>query len=500
MSKIYAVMLMQLRTVRNTLRTDTRMRVTWTLALLFALAGSIWGIKTLLYQLIVWRADSAVQLHYHLWLLLLGCWSGTGILSILATLREGLNEQEALLLFTLPLSSAERFRLLCATILLRGPGIWLLLFAVVLTITLGWSAFVWLLLSLVGILLVSLCCMLATLLLICYLLPTRLWMQMMTILGALMVVTVLVALSVVQHPVMQPFMPNPLLIVLIFLLSLLILLGPGASLGGAIYSRAFYTLQGRLRRPRTLTPPGMRWFCERLSYWRSLTGAMLVKAFFYQGRNPFNWLRLLVIFAYLLPFPWCYHLVISYDISKALFMMAYLAVMVLLCLIDASPSPFGGEGNRLVLYLTAPLTTRVLLRAKLMTFLLPALCLAFLLSIALGGWLHMPLLIMVPIVSQVFLLIIGPITLLTLGSVWDEDLSIVVEGAIQMLLHEQLPITPRRIWLIGLTYLLLAIMLLLLWKLPLLLAYIFLFGIDLAIMWCAFTFAQYYVHRILKCG
>ncbi len=98
------------------------------------------------------------------------------------------------------------------------------------------------------------------------------------------------------------------------------------------------------------------------------------------------------------------------------------------------------------------------------------------------------------------MLISGPMILLILGSIWDEDLNIAVEGAAQAFLIEQLPSTPRRLWLIGLMYLLFVTMLVLLWKLPLLLACMLLVGIDLAVLWGLLSFAQYYLHRLLRQG
>ncbi len=496
MSKLQALVQMQVLSTCNAWRYDTRMRVTWSIGLLLALVGGIWGIRSLHQQVLIWQMEGVVQLQNHLWLVLLGGWLGIGMLAVLATLRDGLSEQEASLLFTLPLTSSERFWLLSASILLHGPGIWMVLLASALTAIPGWQLLSWLALCILGSCFISLCCLLCTLLVIYYLWPAPILVRIGAVIGMIAVTTTAVVLSIVR----QFVMPDPLLSDLFLLLGLLICLGPGASLCGVLYEKAFYTLQGQLRRSNTRTSLVINWLCVCLGKWRSVTGAMLVKELLYQGRNPWNWLRIPVTLVYLLPFPWCYALIASRGMTRDVFMAVYLAFVVLLNLIDAAPSPFGSEGNRLTLYLTAPLTTRALLRAKLLTYLLPLWCLAIVLGIALGGWLQSAFFTMILVLVQVLLLISGPMILLILGSIWDEDLNIAVEGAAQAFLIEQLPSTPRRLWLIGLMYLLFVTMLVLLWKLPLLLACMLLVGIDLAVLWGLLSFAQYYLHRLFRQG
>jgi hypothetical protein len=53
------------------------------------------------------------------------------------------------------------------------------------------------------------------------------------------------------------------------------------------------------------------------------------------------------------------------------------------------------------------------------------------------------------------------------GSAWDEDLNLVSEGMMPVLTQEELPFTPKRLQLPGVSFLLIAGMLLLVWKLPL---------------------------------
>jgi hypothetical protein len=66
----------------------------------------------------------------------------------------------------------------------------------------------------------------------------------------------------------------------------------------------------------------------------------------------------------------------------------------------------------------------------------------------------------------VALVLIGYTTFIVWGSAWDEDLSLTAEGMMQVLMQEELPFTPRRLQLLGMSLLLIAAMLLLVWKLP----------------------------------
>jgi len=72
------------------------------------------------------------------------------------------------------------------------------------------------------------------------------------------------------------------------------------------------------------------------------------------------------------------------------------------------------------------------------------------------------------------------------GSVWDEDLNFVSEGMMPVLSQEELPFTPRRLQLLGLSLLLIGVMFILVWKLPVTLsvpALILLDGVVLTVGW-----------------
>jgi len=68
------------------------------------------------------------------------------------------------------------------------------------------------------------------------------------------------------------------------------------------------------------------------------------------------------------------------------------------------------------------------------------------------------------------LIVLGNVTLLVLGSAWDEDLNLAIEGTLQAILQEEMPVSPRKMGLFNLSVLLFMLMFLLLWKAPALLA------------------------------
>ena len=78
-------------------------------------------------------------------------------------------------------------------------------------------------------------------------------------------------------------------------------------------------------------------------------------------------------------------------------------------------------------------------------------------------------------------LLVGYTACIVWGSVFDLDINQVAEGAMQSLMQEELPVTPRRLQLLGISFLLLAGMILLILKLPVVLSILALVLLDGAI-------------------
>jgi hypothetical protein len=459
------------RAARNGLRQETRQRVVWGIVFVVGLLVAIWSARSLAQHVAGWQAKGPGVLRQHLWLLCARAWTGFAMLAALSTLRLGFGEDEAALLLTLPLQPASRFRALLALLLAEGLGAPTVAFGVVMAATLGslgWAALPWLVLSLAGSAAVACAAFVGTTLALCALAASGAPVLRAAQLAG-MALAVAWAVVLAGWLPLAPPLPAPGLAAAVLVLGLAAVAGPPAAPCGRLYVAAYHTLQTRSGRVTPRTPPGVGWVAQWLVRWRSITGATMVKELLTQSRNPFNWARAIAVFAYLLLFPW----VASYlahtspaHLTRTQLMVAYLSLVALVSLIDTAPSPFGGEGNRLILYLTTPLDFAALLRARLLAILVPLLLEGLALSLVLGWWLRVDPTALALVVLFVALITAGTTTLLVYGSIWDADLSLAIEGPAAALLHEQVPGTPRRIQLIGLCLLLLAALLLIAWKLP----------------------------------
>ncbi len=96
------------------------------------------------------------------------------------------------------------------------------------------------------------------------------------------------------------------------------------------------------------------------------------------------------------------------------------------------------------------------------------------------------------------LIVIGCTTLPVLGSVWDLDLNLVVEGATEAILQEEAPVSPRRMALFNLCLLLFGAMFLLLWKLPAVAVLAGLIALDLALIIGMQSLSCKHLQKLLK--
>ncbi|MEZ4641007.1 MAG: hypothetical protein R2856_39630 [Caldilineaceae bacterium] len=151
--QLNAIAQCRLRAARNGWRQDVRARITAAIQIVLlaglTIAGALW-VSRLLHA---WRA-SGVDLHLHLWLLVLGTWAGVAAFTVIGVVKAGFGSDEARLLMTLPLSPANHFRVLYSLVF-RGADrrlliLWLAGSGLVLSTVLGATALPWLLLALVG--------------------------------------------------------------------------------------------------------------------------------------------------------------------------------------------------------------------------------------------------------------------------------------------------------------------------------------------------------------
>ncbi len=190
------------------------------------------------------------------------------------------------------------------------------------------------------------------------------------------------------------------------------------------------------------------------------------KALFCQSRKVTAWMRMGVVLIVLAFFPQLHGVAAHYGWSDTLFVAGFAAGLAMLGIVEQAPNAISGEANRLMLYLSAPLDLSRLLWAKLALFVLPVLVEALAVGLLLAWRFGLTLGQAMFALFAMVLMVVGTLVVFVWGSAWDEDLGQTVEGAMQTMLQEEAPMTPRRMWLLNLGVVSFVGMLLLLWKLP----------------------------------
>ncbi|HKF36702.1 MAG TPA: hypothetical protein VKB35_07340 [Ktedonobacteraceae bacterium] len=181
-----------------------------------------------------------------------------------------------------------------------------------------------------------------------------------------------------------------------------------------------------------------------------------------QSRNVFTWARLVIALLCVAIFPLVRTLLAFYHFSGVVLVVAYSSGVAILAIVEYAAYAISSEGARLNLYLAAPPGITTYLRARLLVFLIPMLSIGLLLSLVFAQWAGLTVSETALAMLTIALVLIGYTTFIVWGSAWDEDLSLTAEDMMQ----EELPVTPRRLQLLGMNLLLLAAMFLLVWKLP----------------------------------
>ncbi|NOK60215.1 MAG: hypothetical protein GFH27_549281n392 [Chloroflexi bacterium AL-W] len=340
---------------------------------------------------------------------------------------------------------------------------WLLITCIVIGASLGiqlqWSAIPWLLLVFAGIGWAIWLGVVLPLLVLRYVLPH--WR------GALPLVAVL-SISIIAlgsaFPPSDVHPPAPVLAAVVLLMMLILGLGSLAGRIGRLYEAVFVFNQSRSHRQTVNTLPGIAWVITWLSRGRNLTSALLVRGLRSQSRNRIGWLRLIMLCVYMSAFPFAFAWLAPLGLPDTLVVFGYLSTLVLLMIIDGMSSPFGSEGNRLALYLTAPLDYATLLWAKMIAFGLPLLILGYLMLLCMGVWIQLNSEALLQVGLLFTVLLAGITTLFVCGSAIDVNLHLGIEGATQILLYEGSPVTPQRLALASLAVLLVTAQLVIVWQ------------------------------------
>ena len=466
----------RLKSARNASRYDMRIKVALGFLFILGLGISIWSSGHLLQQLHQWQMQGYVAMRLGLKSLCLFTWSGMSAFAVLGAQRI-VSSDEAVLLFLQPLPPATRFRTLFILFFIENQWFLLLLqlclMSYVLISELGWLGLLWLTLLQIGIIFATLCGLLVSLLVMRFLIPHG---QTKARIGTVLVSAILAFLITLIGPKIVPAMQALLLEVSpgwgIILLGLLLIgmLGPCAGKADRLYSATLTIMQGQDRSRRALTLPGITLLKRLFESCRNLVAALFVRAILRQSRSPMFWARLIVILFVFALFPFVRSAVAHFRFSDTFLVSVYTAGLAVAHILEQGSGAISGEGNRLAIYLTAPYTLFQILLSKLAVMLLPVLAEGLVMGLFLSWRLGLPLSQVGLITIIVMLMITSCVTLLVLGGAWDEDLNLSVEGAIQELLQEEAPLTPRRIALFNLCLLCFGTMFVMLWKLPMLIA------------------------------
>lgn len=505
MSATVTIWRMHLRSLRNAVRYDPRMRVALVVGFAFSIVIGLWSAVQLSLRLQQWQTQGPGAVDTGLWRLCFLTWSGMSGLMILSGVLRAWGDDEALVLFSLPLTAATRFRVLFGAFFIENLWTWLLLevgvTGYVLLSVLGWRALTWLVLLQLGVAVAVLCTQVSMFLVIRYPIPRargNIRRAIAVVLGLMLVALLLLKEPLDVHPLMLWLRPE--FVIVLFVLLLVGGLGPLAESAGRLYGAAFATTQSWDRSRKAATFPGIHVLTRVFARRRTLTGALFVKMLLSQSRSFVAWGRVGMVLIVLVLFPQLHAVAAQAGWSDTLFVAGFAAGLALLGVAEQAPSAISGEANRLILYLSAPFALAELLRAKLFLFVLPiliqglavALFLAWRFALTLGqaGF----------ALAATALLVVGTLTMFVWGSVWDEDVSLVVEGATQTILQEETPITPRRMWLLTLGLASFVGMVLLLWKYPPILALTALVVLDAALIAGMWHVGRTQLWRVIRVG
>ncbi len=484
MSSVLTLWRAQLVSARGALRQDTRARMTWAIGLLVDIAAGLWSFSALSGNLAQWQAAGQSVLAIHLWLLCLYTWAGISFFAVIAVVSQGFGNDQAVMLMSLSLSPAARLRALYGLIIFTGVGNWIVLANIMIALSLGtklgWQALPWLLMLDLGVAATVCISMIATLLVIRFVLQhLRRAFIGLVILGA-SVETAFLLFHTSQYSlhVTFPVQLVPVLTSAFNVLLLLLILGPLATATGTLYQNAFYAMEGRSARRTALMLPGMRMFSAWLSRYRTLTGALLYKGLLNQSRSVFTWGRAAILVICVALFPLLQKVMLAYGFSSLAQVTVYSSIVAILAVVEYAAYAISSEGARMSYYLLAPFNMARFLRARLVSFLLPVLSIGLTVCLVLSWRQRLSFYDAGVAALLMALLLVGYTLFIVWGSAFDLDINQVAGGTMQTLMLEELPVTPRRMQLLGLSMLLLAGMVLLIVKLPVVLAILALVLLD----------------------
>lgn len=511
MSMAGAVWGAHIRGIGNALRTERKMQVSWIIAIVFDLVVGIWSFNALRSNLPLWRAAGIDALDLRLWTICIVAWLGLGMLAVLTLLQKNFGSDEPIFLLTLPIAPASFFRIFYVIVLVEGSGNWIIGTSLVLGIALagviGWQALIWVFLLLTGMAVITWFSMLLTSFALRYILP---YLKIVLIGAVILMLAIagIFALTrfawlVLPGPVfVQPAfstqaMPVELQASLFFLVLFILQWGVFSRWAGNLYLGIFRSPQNRFA-ARTDTRNLWADSLESIvGESRTILGAMLFKGILNQSRSILTWLRLVMMGIFLALFVPVQTALAPFHIAQPVLVIGYAATLGLLLMLEVGLNAIGGEGDRLTLYLLMPIKLKDILLTRWFIFLAPgaffSLVTSLILSVVLGFSLIQTLLVAL---NAIFL-VCASLTLLVLGSAWDEDLDVSIEGWMQAILYEELPASPRRLLIFNASLVFHAALILLVVVLPLWLSPVILILLAGLILFTLLYGSTWYITKLV---
>jgi hypothetical protein len=180
--------------------------------------------------------------------------------------------------------------------------------------------------------------------------------------------------------------------------------------------------------------------------------------------------------------------------------VVYASGVAILAIVDYAPYAISSEGSRLMFYLVAQTGIKTYVRSRLMVLAIAALLVGLISSLALSWWIGLSIIELAQAVTMVSLIVIAYTAFSAWGSAWDEDLNLVSEGLMPVLTQEELPFTPRRLQLLGLSFLLIGVMFIMVWKLPVTLSMLALVLLDGVVIASGWRFSNAQLHGLIIRG
>jgi len=433
------------------------------------LKGSLWGVLILDLAVVVFflfRLQEPLEALHGLALHAMGSrllpwflysWGGMAFFSGLVFLRQGFGD-EALVLFSLPLTGKIRFRGLMGAGMVEIVNLWLtaqVVWTLSLGVNHGVSGLLWSMIFFVGALFFL---VLGPTICVFFLAGPE---QPGRVFGGF---CFMLALALGFYVLFSALKPGPMMLLTLGAVLVYMAWVMFAQFLGSLYEQAFYRYQGGVgKAPR-------RWlsqaFTRPLRNRSGLTTALFIRSLLHRSRHWSAWLAMGVVIAACIGFPYLRERLTPYGLSDPFLLIAFFTMGATFLAADSGSSPFGAEGNRLMLYLSAPLNSKTLLHAKLKAFYFLTLLACLVPALSLSLYLQLSGLECIQTLAGIVIIMGGVSVWLVSGSAWDINLDMEVGSGIQALLQEDAPANGKRLILAGSALFLTVFQLAVLWKLP----------------------------------